>query len=109
MKRVFSPTLSAEIVSAVQSMLAQTRIVNVSALAHHIQRRNLSENVALEDIEYAVLAEAQRHGGPIEFAMDSDIPWADAEAHSRGDGSAGMPANVLGREEDGAGVPLLRN
>jgi hypothetical protein len=67
MKPVFSETLLSDIFQSTRNALAKAGIVNVPLLADDIRRRNEAENVALEDVEYAVLQQAQRLHAAIEF------------------------------------------
>jgi hypothetical protein len=60
-----------DIAQATQRAAAQAGIVNVPALAEEIRRRNETENVALEDIEYEVLFLAQRLSVAIEFNREA--------------------------------------
>jgi len=57
-----------------QNALRVGGIVNVPVLAETVRRRNEAENVALEDVEYAILSLAQRLNAPISFdRFDADL------------------------------------
>ena len=56
-----------DLTRTVRSAFTSKGIVNVSAIAEEIRRRNESENIALEDIAAQVLAQAQLLSAAMEF------------------------------------------
>lgn len=68
MDRHLSEKLVCDVRSAVAEAIAQKDIVNVPVLAETVRLRNLAENVALEDIEYQVMAVAMAFGAAMAFA-----------------------------------------
>jgi hypothetical protein len=67
MRLYFSDALNADIMQTVQAELEQHGILNVPAVAAAISSRNRGENVALEDIQYAVLHEGQGRNAAMAF------------------------------------------
>ena len=67
MRRFFSDALNADIMQTVQAELDQHGILNVPAVAAAIRSRHSDENVALEDIQYAVLHEGQGRNAAMAF------------------------------------------
>lgn len=62
-----SPLLMARISSAITAALKTADPINVIEIAARVQNENPGENVALEDIQSAVLDRAQATGKPIIF------------------------------------------
>lgn len=67
MGRSFSDALIADIMQTVKRELEEHGILNVPRVAALINGRNRGENVALEDIEYAVLHEGQGRSAAMAF------------------------------------------
>jgi RNA-binding protein YhbY len=67
MKIAFSSGLLEDVAHSVRAALAKHGIVNVPVLAEEIRRRNVVENIALEDIAAQVLAHAQMLSAAMEF------------------------------------------
>lgn len=65
--RHFSERLHNDLIVATRTAAASGTI-NIVSLADDIRRRNIDENVALEDIVHAVLRHAQWMNLPIEFS-----------------------------------------
>ncbi|MET3581999.1 hypothetical protein ABID19_005057 [Mesorhizobium robiniae] len=67
MRYRYSAHLCHDVELQVRAAACCERIVNVTAVAEAVRRRNLAENVALEDIESLVLQAAQFCGAAMEF------------------------------------------
>jgi hypothetical protein len=67
MRAFLSSFLMDDVMQTVDAALHRYGIVNVPQLAEEIRRRNVAENVALEDIEARVLMRAQARGAAMEF------------------------------------------
>lgn len=67
MSRQLSVGLRSDILMAAEASLLNYGMVNVPVLAEQIRMKNERENVALEDIEYELLAVAARIGASMEF------------------------------------------
>jgi hypothetical protein len=67
MRYRYSARLCHDVKLQVRAAARCERIVNVTAVAEAVRRRNLAENVALEDIECLVLQAAQFCGAAMEF------------------------------------------
>lgn len=78
MKRSFSDALQADIVDTVNTVLVEHGVLNIPVVAADISRRNEAENVAIEDIEYAVLHHGERISAMMEFdGIKSDAGLAE--------------------------------
>lgn len=73
MRREFSDRLLVDVNGLVKEALDNDGAVNVPVIAEAVRKRNLAENVALEDIEQLVLSRAQILGAPMSFAT-GEIP-----------------------------------
>jgi hypothetical protein len=62
-----SQRLVDDLTQSVRSAYHAQGIVNVSAVAEDVRSRNISENVALEDITACVVAHAQLFNAAMEF------------------------------------------
>ncbi|MET3522077.1 hypothetical protein [Mesorhizobium abyssinicae] len=82
MRYHYSQTLLDDVTASVTEAFQRFRIVNVPLVAEQVRRRNLSENIALEDIEEMVLDVAQMFHIPMEFDGTSGI-LAAHEAETR--------------------------
>ncbi|WP_274630279.1 hypothetical protein [Arvimicrobium flavum] len=67
MKRLFSHALRADIEVTVKSELDEHGVLNIPAIARAVSSRNERENVALEDIEHALLLQGQSMSAAMEF------------------------------------------
>jgi hypothetical protein len=67
MRRTFSDALNADIMQTVKAELEEHGILNVPAVSAAISSRNKGENVALEDVQYAVLHEGQGRNAAMSF------------------------------------------
>ena len=67
MRAFLSSFLMDDVMQTVDAAVHRHGIVNVPQLAEEIRRRNVAENVALEDIEARVLMRAQARGAAMEF------------------------------------------
>lgn len=67
MRYEYSAQLREDLNAQVLAALHARGIVNVAVVAEEVRRRNLAENIALEDIEHLVMQAAQFYGAPMEF------------------------------------------
>ena len=67
MKRSFSQSLKSDILRTAQSAASSLGVINISLLAEQVRKRNEAENIALEDIEYELLQQAQLLDVVMEF------------------------------------------
>ena len=67
MQRRLTPALEFDILKTAQAAISRFGVVNVPILAEEVRKRNERANVALEDIEYEVLRQAQTLNAAIEF------------------------------------------
>lgn len=74
MRRLLSDLLERDMLQSTQNALRDGGIVNIPVVAESVRRRNEAENVALEDIEHAILLLAQRLNAPIAFDRFDDLP-----------------------------------
>lgn len=86
MSRKFSERLRVDVNALVQSALGLHGTVNVPVIAETIRKRNLEENVALEDIEQLVLTQAQLLGAPMAFASNEAVSYPGAANGLNGHG-----------------------
>jgi len=83
MREGYSAHLHDDVHLQVQAAHHSNGMVNVAAVAEEVRRRNLAENVALEDIEHLVVEAAQLYGAAMEFdglAVDMDHVGLVSEA-----------------------------
>jgi hypothetical protein len=77
----FSPKLRNEVRDAVAAVFHASGLVNPVLLGERLRQRNVLENVALEDIVYAIVAQAQLLGVPVEFdGNGKDTAWPEMAA-----------------------------
>src|SRR4051794_41053089 len=74
MRYDYSTRLRDDVSSLVRTAVKTAGIVNVTLVAERIRVRNLTENVALEDVEYLVLQAALLLGAALEFDTLSNWP-----------------------------------
>ncbi|MCV3210808.1 hypothetical protein OHD62_21945 [Mesorhizobium sp. YC-39] len=67
MRHEYSAQLREDLNVQVLTALHSQGIVNVAVVAEEVRRRNLAENIALEDIEHLVMQTAQFYAAPMEF------------------------------------------
>lgn len=67
MRRLFSSRMRDDLAQSFQDELSRNRIINISALAEQIRRRNEAENVALEDISEWLIHYAKGANAAIVF------------------------------------------
>jgi hypothetical protein len=67
MKRPFSQLLKSDILRTARSAASTLGIINIPLLAEQVRKRNEAENIALEDIEYELLQQAQLLNVVMEF------------------------------------------
>ena len=63
----FSATMSNDLAATMDRAMMDNGIVNIPVLAEQIRRRNTEDNVALEDIEQALIRYAQNRSAAMEF------------------------------------------
>lgn len=81
MSPILSEQLNADLDETVSATLRLNGIVNINTVAEAIRRRHAVENVALEDIAYAVLTRVQLVSGTVEFdSMPASHSWLDGDA-----------------------------
>ena len=67
MRYGYSAQLRDDLNVQVLAALHSRGIINVAAVAEEVRRRNLAENIALEDVECLVVQVAQLYAAPMEF------------------------------------------
>lgn len=67
MQRRLTQALEFDILQTAQAAVSRFGVINVPVLAEEVRRRNERENVALEDVEYEILRQAQTLNAAIEF------------------------------------------
>lgn len=67
MQRRLTPALEFDILQTAQAAAARLGVINVPLLAEQVRLRNEQENIALEDIEYEMLRQAQTLNAAVEF------------------------------------------
>ncbi|MFK0691096.1 hypothetical protein ACFX5Q_23275 [Mesorhizobium sp. IMUNJ 23033] len=67
MRYGYSVQLREDLNVQVLTALHARGVVNVTAVAEEVRRSNLSENIALEDVECLVVQVSQFYGAPMEF------------------------------------------
>jgi hypothetical protein len=72
MERKLSDRLMEDLSASLRTALSTQRIVNIARLAEEIRRRNEAENVALEDIQAQLVAQAQLFNAVMEFDSPHD-------------------------------------
>lgn len=72
MERKLSDRLMEDLSASLRTALSTQRIVNIARLAEEIRRRNEAENVALEDIQGQLVAQAQLFNAVMEFDSPHD-------------------------------------
>lgn len=72
MERKLSDRLMEDLSASLRTALSMQRIVNIARLAEEIRRRNEAENVALEDIQAQLVAQAQLFNAVMEFDSPHD-------------------------------------
>lgn len=72
MERKLSDRLMEDLSASLRTALSTQRIVNIARLAEEIRRRNEAENVALEDIQAQLVAQAQLFNAVMEFDFPHD-------------------------------------
>ncbi|MER8827764.1 hypothetical protein NKH73_06880 [Mesorhizobium sp. M0938] len=85
MRYRYSARLCHDVELQVRAVARCERIVNVTAVAEAVRRRNLAENVALEDIECLVLQAAQFCGAAMEFDSLTVLESRSVHRHSVND------------------------
>ena len=63
----FSATLKSDLAATMDRAMVDHGIVNIPVLAEEIRQRNAEDNVALEDIEHALICYAQNRSAAMEF------------------------------------------
>ena len=88
MERKLSDRLMEDLSASLRTALSTQRIVNIARLAEEIRRRNEAENVALEDIQAQLVAQAQLFNAVMEFDSPHDgsgvLTMGCCRASSRG-------------------------
>ncbi|WP_245451655.1 hypothetical protein [Mesorhizobium waimense] len=100
MRYGYSAQLREDLNGQVVAALHSRGIINVAAVAEEVRRRNLSENIALEDIECLVVQVSQLYGAPMEFdGLTAILPQSDVldEASERlpGEGAPDIDRSAL--------------
>jgi hypothetical protein len=67
MQRRLTTAIEFDILQTAQAAVSRFGVINVSVLAEQVRKRNERENVALEDIEYEMLRQAQTLNAAVEF------------------------------------------
>ncbi|PDQ23028.1 hypothetical protein CN311_00805 [Mesorhizobium sanjuanii] len=98
MRYEYSAQLREDLNAQVLAALHARGIVNVAVVAEEVRRRNLAENIALEDIEHLVIQVAQFYGAPMEF---DGLTAVMGKGGSSLDTGVALPGN--GSLEDEAG------
>nr|WP_246800826.1 hypothetical protein [Mesorhizobium amorphae] len=89
MRYGYSAQLREDLNVQVLAALHARGIVNVAAVAEEVRRRNLAENIALEDVECLVVQVSQLYGAAMEFdgltaIVEECGPPADGELAENG-------------------------
>lgn len=80
-------------------------IVNVAAVAEEVRRRNLAENIALEDVEFLVVQVSQLYGAHMEFdGLTAIIEECGSPDNGQPNGNGGVGAQDEATES--AGDPM---